>query len=86
MLRLSVTETPNQIGRRAEDRAAEILEGARVVQSGGGKFLKLDVKDGVKFIYSDQSVKIVERHSAAGDLEAVAGGAQGSAWPCWSWQ
>jgi hypothetical protein len=45
-------DTPNQIGRGAEDRAAEILQGARVVQSGGGKFLKLDVKDGVKFIYS----------------------------------
>ena len=45
-------DTPNEIGRAAEDRAAEILQGARVVQSGGGKFLKLDVKDGVKFIYS----------------------------------
>lgn len=45
-------ETSNQIGNRAEDRAAEILQGARVVQSGGGKFLKLDVRDAVKFIYS----------------------------------
>jgi len=48
-------DTPNQIGRAAEDRAAEILQGARVVQSGGGKFLKLDVRDGVKFIYSIKS-------------------------------
>jgi hypothetical protein len=47
-----MAETPNQIGSKAENRAAEILQGARVVQSGGGKFLKLDVKDGVKFIYS----------------------------------
>ena len=47
-----MAETPNQIGRGAEDRAAEILDGARVVQSGGGKFLKLDVSDAVKFIYS----------------------------------
>lgn len=45
-------ETPNQIGRRAEDRSAQILQGSRIVQSGGGKFLKLDVRDGVKFIYS----------------------------------
>jgi hypothetical protein len=47
-----MAETPNQIGSRAENRAAEILQGARVVQSGGGKFIKLDVRDGVKFIYS----------------------------------
>jgi hypothetical protein len=47
-----VPETSNQIGRSAEDRVAAILDGARVVQSGGGKFVKLDVKDGLKFIYS----------------------------------
>ena len=46
------TRTPDEIGRSAEDRAADILGGARVVQSGGGKFLKLDVRDGGKFIYS----------------------------------
>jgi hypothetical protein len=45
-------DTPNQIGRRAEDRSAEILQGSRIIQSGGGKFLKLDVRDGIKFIYS----------------------------------
>ena len=44
--------TADEIGRAAEDRAAEILQGSRIVQSGGGKFLRLDVKDGVKFIYS----------------------------------
>ena len=47
-----MTETANEIGRSAEDRVAAILKGARVVQSGGGKFLKLDVKDKIKFIYS----------------------------------
>jgi hypothetical protein len=46
------TTSPNEIGESAEQRAAEILQGSRVVQSGGGKFLKLDVKDGAKFIYS----------------------------------
>ena len=45
-------ETSNEIGRSAEDQVAAILTGARVVQSGGGKFFKLDVKDVGKFIYS----------------------------------
>ena len=44
--------TSNEIGDRAEEDAAFILQGARIVQSGGGKFLKLDVKDGGTFIYS----------------------------------
>lgn len=43
---------PDEIGRGAEERAAEILQGSRIVQSGGGKFLKLDVRDGGSFIYS----------------------------------
>ena len=43
---------PNEIGDGAEERAAEILQGSRIVQSGGGKFVKLDVKDGGSFIYS----------------------------------
>lgn len=47
-----LSRTSNQIGDDAEDRVAAILHGARVVQSGGGKFLKLDVRDGIKFIYS----------------------------------
>lgn len=42
----------NEIGDGAEERAAEILGGSRIVQSGGGKFVKLDVKDGGKFVYS----------------------------------
>ena len=45
----------NEIGDRAEERAAEILQGSRIVQSGGGKFVKLDVRDGAKFIYSIKS-------------------------------
>ena len=45
-------ETANEIGRSAEERVAKILKGGRIVQSGGGKFLKLDVRDKVKFIYS----------------------------------
>jgi len=44
--------TPNEIGRTTEDRAAEVLQGSRVVQSGGGKYIKLDVRDGAKFVYS----------------------------------
>jgi hypothetical protein len=54
--------TPGEIGRSAEDRVAAILQGARVVQSGGGKFIKLDVRDIGKFIYS---VKATRRFSDA---------------------
>jgi hypothetical protein len=54
-----VPETSNEIGRNAEDRVATILHGARVVQSGGGKFLKLDVKDGLKFIYSVKASRVL---------------------------
>ena len=38
---------------------AAILHGARVVQSGGGKFLKLDVRDGIKFIYSVKATEFL---------------------------
>ena len=66
---MKAAETSNEIGRSAEDRVAEILSGARVVQSGGGKFLKLDVRDVGKFIYSikasrqmrDSSVRAIWR-------------------------
>jgi hypothetical protein len=48
----SPKRSSNEIGDSAEERAAALLQGARVVQSGGGRFLKLDVKDGATFIYS----------------------------------
>jgi len=54
-----MSETPNQIGSSAEKRVEEILSGARVVQSGGGKFYKLDVRDGVKFIYSVKATRFL---------------------------
>lgn len=54
-----MTETPNEIGRSAEDQVASILSGARVVQSGGGKFFKLDVKDVGKFVYSVKASRSV---------------------------
>ena len=57
-----MSETSGEIGSRAEDRVAAILHGAKVVQSGGGKFIKLDVKDIGKFIYS---VKATRRISDA---------------------
>jgi hypothetical protein len=44
--------TPFEIGRSLEDRVAELTGGKRIKQSGGGKFIKLDVRDTVKFIYS----------------------------------
>lgn len=47
-----MSRTPNEIGNDAEDRAAAILGGRRIGGSGGGRFLKLDVKDGGSFIYS----------------------------------
>jgi hypothetical protein len=55
--------TSNEIGSRAEEDAAFILQGARIVQSGGGKFLKLDVKDGGTFVYSVKASKSLA-HSA----------------------
>jgi hypothetical protein len=67
-----VSKVANRIGRSAEDRVAAILQGARVVQSGGGKFYKLDVKDGVKFIYSIKASMLI-RDSA---LRAI--------WKLWS--
>lgn len=48
---MSRKPTSNEIGRSAEDRVTEILHGARVVQSGGGKFIKGDARDGIKFVY-----------------------------------
>jgi len=42
----------NEIGERLEIAAAKVLGGKRIKQSGGGHFIKLDVKDGLKFIYS----------------------------------
>jgi len=48
----SSNRSSNEIGDSAEERAAAALQGSRVVQSGGGKFVKLDCRDGAKFIYS----------------------------------
>lgn len=44
--------TPNEIGEDAERRVAKILGGRMVKQSGGGKFLKLDLSDRGRFVYS----------------------------------
>lgn len=44
--------TPNQIGSDAEERAAKVLGGRLVPGSGSTKFIKLDVHDKGKFIYS----------------------------------
>lgn len=44
--------TPNEIGDALEARAEIVLGGERVIQSGGGKFWKLDVKDKGSFIWS----------------------------------
>lgn len=44
--------TSNEIGDQAESRAARILGGTRVKQSGGGWRIKLDVTDKHNFVYS----------------------------------
>ena len=49
--------TSNEIGDALEERAAEALGGVRIVQSGGGKFIKSDVKDGGSFIYSCKATR-----------------------------
>lgn len=43
--------TPKEIGDALEDRAAEVLQGTKVKQSGGGKFFKSDARDSV-FLWS----------------------------------
>lgn len=47
-----MSRSPNDIGSDAENRAADILGGTVVPQSGGGHFIKLDVRDGGRFVYS----------------------------------
>lgn len=42
---------PHEIGSALENRAAEVLSGERVKQSGAGNFYKLDVR-GLNFIWS----------------------------------
>jgi len=42
----------NEIGSRLERLIVDALGGKPVTQSGGGKFLKLDVSDVAKFVYS----------------------------------
>lgn len=44
--------TSNEIGDALENHVANVLGGRRIVQSGGGKHVKLDVKDGGSYIYS----------------------------------
>jgi hypothetical protein len=51
--------TPNEIGRQAEERAALILNGDAVKQSGGGWRIKLDVTDKLKFIYSIKATETI---------------------------
>jgi hypothetical protein len=41
----------HQIGMDAESRAARLLKGKRIPQSGGGSFWKLDIKDKGSFIW-----------------------------------
>lgn len=47
-----VPRTSNEIGKALERRAQKILAGERVIQSGGGRFWKLDVRDRLRFIWS----------------------------------
>jgi hypothetical protein len=44
--------TPNEIGESTEKKAAAATGGSRVTQSGGGRFYKLDIRDGMRFIWS----------------------------------
>jgi hypothetical protein len=44
--------TPNEIGDDFERQVSQVSGGRRVIQSGGGKFYKLDIRDGGNFILS----------------------------------
>lgn len=60
--------TPNEIGSDAEEHAASVLGARLVPASGSGKFLKLDVNDKSKFIYSVKASESL----AATSLRAIA--------------
>lgn len=49
----------NEIGNDGENKAAKILQGSRVVQSGGGKYLKLDVTDKGGFVFSVKASRTI---------------------------
>lgn len=72
-----MSRTPNQIGREAEEKAAKLLGGRLVPGSGSGRFIKLDVNDAAKFIYSVKATEKIRQTAmrAIGKLwrEAVAG-------------
>lgn len=44
--------TPNEIGADFEEKVAKTIDGEEVKQSGGGKFWKLDVTGGMRFVMS----------------------------------
>lgn len=56
-----MTETPNEIGASLEDRVAEVMQGRKVRQSGGGRFVKLDDTDRGGFIYSCKATRKIRQ-------------------------
>ena len=50
-------ETPNEIGAALEQHVAGVLGGRTVTQSGGGKWIKLDVSDRARIVVSCKASK-----------------------------
>lgn len=80
---MSTELSPNEIGDRLEAHTRAVLQGRRVPQSGGGKFVKLDVRDGLNFVISCKATTTLRQTSMRAVAriwrEAVRGarGAQG---------
>src|ERR1044072_5810809 len=74
------TRTPNEIGDHYENLAARVLRGVRVKASGAGRFLKSDVGDLGRRIWSVKGTdkdRITVTHSMLVDARRAARGVNG---------
>jgi hypothetical protein len=53
--------TPNEIGRKAEEKVASLQNGRLVPGSGSGKFVVLDVTDSGGFVFSVKATKSIKQ-------------------------
>ena len=56
---MDIMDSPYEIGNALEVYAASVLNADRVPQSGAGKFLKLDVKDKGRFVFSCKATRTI---------------------------
>jgi hypothetical protein len=53
--------TPNEIGSKAEEKVASLLDGQLVPGSGSGKFVSLDVTDSGGFIFNVKATNSIKQ-------------------------